>query len=149
MELSDSAKGNHKFYEVSVDGDTVTTRFGRIGTAGRVKADVYTSAEEALRVAEKKVAEKLDRGYEVAAPGLREKRPVQKRARVSVEDQLATLAACRNSLTPGFSKYIIFLEGEGEDYEREPYSLLLTVLGGDAGEQPYGFLSSDIWHFDT
>ena len=149
LELSDPAKGSHKFYEVGTGGNTVTIRFGRIGTAGQVKTEVYPSAEEALRAAGKKVAEKLGKGYEVATPGLREKRPVQKRARVSVEEQLARLSACGISLKPDFSRDIIFSFGEEEDFEREPYLLLLTVLGGEAEEEPYGFLSSDIWHFDT
>ena len=149
LELSDSAKGSHKFYEVTVEGNAVTTRFGRIGTSGQIKAEVYASAEEALRAAGKKVAEKLGKGYEVATPGQREMQPTRKRAKVSVEDQLATLAACGISLKPDISRAAIFSCYEEKTLEREPYTLLLAALGGEAEEEPYGFLSSDIWHFDT
>jgi predicted DNA-binding WGR domain protein len=148
LELSDSEGGSHKFYEVVVDGAVVTIRFGRIGTNGQTKIETYASPEEAARAAEKKVEEKLKKGYEATIRGAREKQPVGRRQRVSVEEQLENLAACGVSLAPGVSRDVLFAAYEPEDYVSEPYLLLLTVLGGEAEEEPYGFISSDIWHFD-
>ena len=47
------------------------------------------------------------------------------------------------------SKEVLFSAYEPEDFTHEPYLMLLTALGGESEEEPYGFLSSDIWHFDT
>lgn len=149
LELSDPEGASHKFYEVTVDGATVTTRFGRIGTTGQTKVDSYGSPSEALRAAEKKINEKLHKGYEVTTKGEREKKPIPRRAKPSAEEQLQNLSACGISLKPGMSKEILFTEYEPEDYVNEPYLLLLIALGGETEEEPYGFLSSDIWHFDT
>jgi predicted DNA-binding WGR domain protein len=149
LELSDPEGASHKYYEVIVDGATVTTRFGRIGTTGQTKVDSYGSPLEALQAAEKKIKEKLHKGYEVTTKGTREKKPITRRAKPSLEEQLQSLSSCGISLKPGMSNEILFTDYEPDDYVNEPYLLLLIALGGEAEEEPYGFLSSDIWHFDT
>jgi predicted DNA-binding WGR domain protein len=149
LELCDPANGSHKFYEVTVEGTTVTVPFGRIGTNGQIKTDSYASAVDALQAAEKKIAEKLHKGYEAATAGMTEKLPVQTRVRLSVEEQLDNLCACGISLKTEIDRDIIYSIFDEEEYEREPYTLLLIALGGEAEEEPYGFISSDIWHFDT
>lgn len=148
LELSDPTSGSHKFYELAVKGNNVIIRFGRIGTTGQIKTAAYSSSEEALHAAGKKIAEKLNKGYAAATVGLREKRPVKKRAKLSVEDELENLSACGISPKPGINSDIIFADYEEGDFARDPYSLLLMVLSGEAEEEE-GFLSSDIWHFDT
>jgi DNA ligase-1 len=55
--------GASKFWEVSVAGGRVTTRYGRIGGAGTTTIKDYADAEQAGRAAEKLVAEKLGKGY--------------------------------------------------------------------------------------
>jgi predicted DNA-binding WGR domain protein len=52
-----------KFYEVTVRSNTVTTRFGRIGTEGQVQSKVFADIETAMRHAEKVIAAKLAKGY--------------------------------------------------------------------------------------
>jgi predicted DNA-binding WGR domain protein len=149
LELSDPARGSHKFYEVVIEGETVTTRFGRIGATGQTKVERYASSGEALEAAEKKVKEKLRKGYEATTKGLREKQPVQKRAAAPVEEQLERLRDCGISLKPDVGEEMLFTEHEAEDFTDEPYLLLLTTLGGEAEEEPFGFISANIWHFDT
>lgn len=56
-----------KFWEVTVAGDTMTTRWGRIGAAGQTKQQAFDSAEAALAAAEKLRAEKVKKGYRAAA----------------------------------------------------------------------------------
>lgn len=55
--------GSAKFWEVAVDGKTVCVRFGRLGTAGQQEAKDFPTAEAAAKHADKKVREKLKKGY--------------------------------------------------------------------------------------
>jgi DNA ligase 1 len=52
-----------KFWEVSVHACTVTTTWGRIGTAGQSSSKTYASSEMAKATATKQAAEKQDKGY--------------------------------------------------------------------------------------
>jgi len=47
LELSEADGGSHKFYEVTVAGSAVTTRYGRIGDPGQSKTTKYKSPAEA------------------------------------------------------------------------------------------------------
>jgi len=83
LELSEEGGGSHKFYELVVAGAQVRIRFGRIGDAGQTQASDYATAALAQKFAEKKIREKLNKGYERAVMGLRQKRPVTRRVIVS------------------------------------------------------------------
>jgi predicted DNA-binding WGR domain protein len=62
--------GSRKFWEIAIEGPTVTVRFGRIGTDGQVKSKQHGTAEDAAKEAGKLVAEKTKKGYvEVASAG--------------------------------------------------------------------------------
>ncbi|MGW4891533.1 DUF4132 domain-containing protein [Kitasatospora sp. NPDC004240] len=52
-----------KFWEVAVDGSTVTVRYGRIGTAGREQLKELDSPQAALKHLIKVIAEKQGKGY--------------------------------------------------------------------------------------
>lgn len=52
-----------KFWEVALDGVTVTTRWGKVGTAGQEKAKAFASEEKAKKEYDKLVAEKTGKGY--------------------------------------------------------------------------------------
>ncbi len=52
-----------KFWEVEVNGNEVTTHWGRIGTAGQSKTKSFADAEKASAAAAKLVAEKTKEGY--------------------------------------------------------------------------------------
>jgi len=54
---------SHKFYEVTVTGLTVTIRYGRVGTDGQTSSSTYDTAKKAQAAAEKKINEKLKKGY--------------------------------------------------------------------------------------
>jgi predicted DNA-binding WGR domain protein len=58
-----SGETSHKFWEVSVAGKVVTVRFGRIGTGGQTQSTDFADPTVAARYAERKVREKLDKGY--------------------------------------------------------------------------------------
>ena len=52
-----------KFWEASVSGNTVTVRFGRIGTEGQTQVKTLADAEAAAKHAEKIIAAKMAKGY--------------------------------------------------------------------------------------
>ncbi len=78
LELSEDS-GSHKFYEVIVDGKTLTIRYGRIGDNGQTKVTECASPEKARAEAQKKIAEKTKKGYAAAVIGERKKRTVTRR----------------------------------------------------------------------
>lgn len=59
---------SRKFWEIERKGDTVTIRFGRIGTQGQTKTYPFGSEQRATVFARKKISEKLDKGYREQAP---------------------------------------------------------------------------------
>lgn len=61
FELSDDKSS--KFWEISAQGTEVTTRWGRIGTAGQTKTKTYDTAQMALAAASKAAAGKIRKGY--------------------------------------------------------------------------------------
>ena len=62
--------GASKFWEIWMDGVTVTTRWGKIGTAGQTKPKEYADAAKAKKEYDKLLAEKTAKGYEeTTAPG--------------------------------------------------------------------------------
>ncbi|MDH6453473.1 putative DNA-binding WGR domain protein [Streptomyces sp. SAI-149] len=79
LELSQESGGAHKFYEVIVEGTTVSVRYGRIGVDGQRQTSTFPTAEKARTAAAKKIAEKVRKGYEPAVQGQRAARPVTRR----------------------------------------------------------------------
>lgn len=58
-----------KFWEVSVEGKTLTVTYGRIGTAGQTKDKDFDSAEAATKEKDKLIKEKTGKGYVLAGAG--------------------------------------------------------------------------------
>lgn len=54
---------SHKFWEVAVSGETLTVRFGKVGTSGQVKEKSFDSAAAAEKERTKLVKEKTGKGY--------------------------------------------------------------------------------------
>jgi len=83
LELSEEGGTSHKFYEVIVDGTTLSIRFGRIGDQGQKKVTNFPTADKARAEAQKKISEKTKKGYAAAVLGERKKREVTRREIVS------------------------------------------------------------------
>ncbi|WP_312881600.1 WGR domain-containing protein [Actinomadura alba] len=79
LELSENGGGSHKFYEVTVDGPTMTIRYGRISDAGQCKTTTFADAAKARAAAAKKIGEKVRKGYAPAVRGVRKKRGTSRR----------------------------------------------------------------------
>lgn len=54
---------SRKFWEVSISGNNVTVRYGRIGTNGQSQTKSFTSPAAAAQHADKQIAAKLAKGY--------------------------------------------------------------------------------------
>jgi predicted DNA-binding WGR domain protein len=54
---------SNKFWEISQSGDTVTTRWGRISSAGQSKTKKFADEKSAVSAASKLIEEKTDEGY--------------------------------------------------------------------------------------
>lgn len=52
-----------KFWEIDIDGSSVTVRFGRNGTSGQASVKRFADAAKAEKHAEKMIGEKLGKGY--------------------------------------------------------------------------------------
>lgn len=52
-----------KFWELSLNGAEVIVRFGRIGTGGQAECKTFADAAAASKHAERKIREKLAKGY--------------------------------------------------------------------------------------
>ncbi len=61
--------GSDKFWEVSVEGDEVVTRWGRVGTAGQTQRKALGSPAAAQAEADKQAQGKLKKGYHEVSAG--------------------------------------------------------------------------------
>ena len=61
--------GSDKFWEVSVEGDEVVTRWGRVGTAGQTQRKTQGSPAAAQAEADKQAQGKLKKGYREVSAG--------------------------------------------------------------------------------
>ena len=58
-----------KFWEIAQNDQTVTVRFGRIGTNGQTQTKEFADAAAATKHAEKLIKEKTAKGYQETAAG--------------------------------------------------------------------------------
>ena len=52
-----------KFWEVQTEGESLTVRYGRIGTHGQTQTKTFASADAALKERDKLIKEKTGKGY--------------------------------------------------------------------------------------
>ncbi|MCF4136352.1 WGR domain-containing protein [Streptomyces sp. Tue 6430] len=112
LELSQEGDGAHKFYEVAVDGQVVTVRYGRIGAGGQTQTTTFPTAEKARAAAAKKVGEKVRRGYAPAVPGQRAPRSVTRRQVASAPSTARAVAPVLWRFATGSSAFGIHVDAE-------------------------------------
>ncbi|MFD7507348.1 WGR domain-containing protein [Streptomyces sp. NPDC059850] len=112
LELSQDGEGAHKFYEVAVDGLTVTVRYGRIGAAGQTQTTTCATAEKAKALAAKKVGEKVRKGYAPAVPGQRAPRQVTRRQVTSAPSTARAVAPVLWRFRTGSSAFGIHVDDD-------------------------------------
>ncbi len=57
-----------KFWEIALAGNTITVRFGRIGTHGQTQTKIFADDPVAARTAQRLIREKLGKGYAEKGP---------------------------------------------------------------------------------
>lgn len=112
LELSEDEGVSHKFYEVIVDGTTMTIRYGRIGTDGQKSSKSFASEEKALKEAEKKIKSKKRKGYEEAVMGVRQRRAITRRA-ITSRRSTAKKAPILWKFDTGRSAFGVFVDDRG------------------------------------
>lgn len=71
LELSDELGGTaHKFFEITVSGHQVTARYGAIGSFGQTATRSFSSPASAQSEADKMIASRQRKGYELAVRGV-------------------------------------------------------------------------------
>jgi len=66
---------------------------------------------------------------------------------LNLEQQLGLIAECGIKLRPDLSKDDLLATASAEQFEKEPFLLLLTMLGGEQQQEPFSDYSDNIWHF--
>ncbi len=105
MERYELVEGkSSKFWEVSVDGTTLTVNYGRIGTQGQSKEKEFDSADAALKEKNKLVKEKTGKGYSLtgsglAAPAKKQAEPAKPKETVEEAQPSAAAASANTSVT--------------------------------------------------
>src|SRR5688572_4122964 len=79
LELAEDGGGSHKFYEVKLEGNSLTVRYGRIGDKGQTQVSQFPTPDKAIAEARKKINEKVRKGYAPAVMGQRQKRSITRR----------------------------------------------------------------------
>ncbi|MEO3755236.1 WGR domain-containing protein [Streptomyces sp. B6B3] len=112
LELSQDGGGAHKFYEVAVDHQVVTVRYGRIGAAGQTQTQTFSTAAKAQAAAAKKIGEKVRKGYAPAVPGHRAPRAVTRRQVASAPSTARAVAPVLWRFRTGSSAFGIHVDDE-------------------------------------
>lgn len=103
-----------KFWEIELEGESFTTRWGRIGTDGQEKTQDFETAAEARKAHDKLVAEKEKKGYRLVGSDDAAARPLTSK----VPDNDALLATLRKSPddTKSWQVYADWLLEQGETW---------------------------------
>ncbi|MEV6794723.1 WGR domain-containing protein [Streptomyces sp. NPDC051320] len=112
LELSQDDGGAHKFYEMTVDGTTVTVRYGRIGADGQRQVSSFPTPEKAKAAAAKKVGEKVRKGYAPAVRGQRAARAVTRRQVTSAPSTARATAPVLWRFRTGASAFGIHIDAD-------------------------------------
>jgi predicted DNA-binding WGR domain protein len=99
MRLTCTEGGSNKFWEVTLEGNTLTVHWGKIGTAGQSKKKVFPDGAKARNELAKLVKEKLDKGYR-GDNAEDATRTVRERPAAAPEDPLAQALARIDRLLP-------------------------------------------------
>ncbi|MFJ9824378.1 WGR domain-containing protein [Streptomyces sp. NPDC101160] len=112
LELSQDGGGAHKFYEVTVDGTLVSVRYGRIGAAGQTQTSTFATPGKARAAAEKKIGEKVRKGYAPAVQGQRAARAVTRRTVSSAPSTARAVAPVLWRFRTGSAAFGIHVDDE-------------------------------------
>ncbi|GMT99208.1 hypothetical protein KH5H1_33270 [Corallococcus caeni] len=101
-----------KFWEITLEGTTLTKRWGRIGTDGQEKVEEFDSKAEAKKEYEAQVREKERKGYTLA--GSADGDGGEATAESAVNPDLEAAILTKPDDVKGYLAYAEWLKGEGD-----------------------------------
>ncbi|RKG69335.1 WGR domain-containing protein [Corallococcus sp. CA054B] len=101
-----------KFWEITLDGTTLTKRWGRIGTDGQEKVEEFDSKAEAKKAYDSQIREKEGKGYTLAEGGDSDGGEATAESAVNPDLEAAILA--KPDDVKGYLAYAEWLKGEGD-----------------------------------
>ncbi|RKG97755.1 WGR domain-containing protein [Corallococcus carmarthensis] len=102
-----------KFWEITLEGTTLTKRWGRIGTDGQEKVEEFDSKAEAKKAYEAQVREKERKGYTLAE-GSESGDGGEATAESAVNPDLEAAILAKPDDVKGYLAYAEWLKGEGD-----------------------------------
>ena len=127
---------SYKFWEIQVEGNAFTVRYGKVGTDGVTQTKSYANADKAKAEAEKKIREKTNKGYAEVASA-----PVSTpAAATSPDDDWAVLAdKLQAAGDPWGERIAVFRQwDEAKGKAKAPFKKRLNQLDEEHGEHFYG-----------
>jgi outer membrane protein assembly factor BamB len=110
LELSEDS-GAHKFYEVVTNDTQVSIRYGRIGDQGQKQVSTHATGDLAFKFAQKKIRDKVQKGYAQAVLGQRQKRSVTRR-QITSQRSTANRAPVLWKFASGRPAFGIFIDAQ-------------------------------------
>lgn len=107
---------SHKFWEIEIEGDAYTVRYGKFGADGQVQTKTFASAEKAEAAAEKIIAEKVKKGYqEVKADAATKAKAKAKTAPIGARNlELEAAIADEPTNLDAWQVYADWLQSQGD-----------------------------------
>lgn len=105
---------SNKFWEIELEGESFTARWGKIGTAGQEKTQDFDSEEEARKAHDKLVAEKEKKGYRLVGGDDAEARPLT--AKLPSHPEFEEAIVAKPDDARGWQVYADFLIEKGESW---------------------------------
>lgn len=124
---------SHKFWEIEIEGDAFTVRYGKFGTDGQVQTKTFASEDKAQAEAEKVIKSKTKKGYvEMAVDAKAQAQSKAKTASAGSRNLELEAAILDNPDDTGaWQVYFDWLTGEGDPWgERGQLALALSKAKG-------------------
>lgn len=138
---------SHKFWEIEIEGDAFTVRYGKFGTDGQVQTKTFASDDKAQAEAEKVIKSKTKKGYvEVQLDAKAEAQAKAKTATAGSRNlELEAAILANPDDVAGWQVYFDWLQNEGDPWgERGNLVLARDKAKGPAKAQ----LTKQIEEFD-
>ncbi|HVH97450.1 MAG TPA: WGR domain-containing protein [Enhygromyxa sp.] len=139
---------SHKFWEIQVEGDAFTVRYGKFGTDGQVQTKTFASEDKAEAEAEKLIKSKTKKGYvEVKVDAATRKQAEAKTASPGARNPELEAAIITNpDDADAWQVYFDWLQTQGDPWgERGNLALARDKAKGPAKAK----LTKQIEEFDT
>lgn len=124
--------GSNKFWEISLEGKSFKTTYGKIGAAGQTTVKSFKSDDEAKKEHDKLVGEKTKKGYQLVGGGAAAPAPAAKKKAAAPEKTTAVVSITADARNADLEQAIV-----KDPSDRQAYAVLgdwLQEQGDPRGE---------------